>query len=173
MNVSGAKEINRKLAQTGRAGGSPGSNPFASMYKSWAVRYSAFVRRRFNRFSRGGGNWKALKASTKKGRRKGKGAGNAAILKDKGILFGALTIGASGNVTNKIPQGIEFGFGGGDRHADASMSIAKLAEIHQKGSATANIPARPIIVQPDAGTRRGMFKDVKRAFNRKWGVGLR
>lgn len=35
-----------------------------TMLKQWAVRYRAFTQARFDRFSKGGGNWPALKRST-------------------------------------------------------------------------------------------------------------
>lgn len=168
-NFTGMEEIARKLKAAGRGSRSP-SNEFVAMYKKWGVRYSAFVRRRFVKFSRGGGNWAPLKASTKKARR-GKG-GLVAILRDTGTLFGALTIGSPGNVGKNIPNGYEFGFGGGGSHPEGRMTIVRLAEIHQKGARSRNIPARPIIVQPDSPTNRGMLIDVKKAFNRKWGRGL-
>jgi len=169
-NFSGMVNLSKALrsAATGQGGF---SGPFGAMYKQWAVRYSAFVRKRFNTYSRGGGDWEPLKDSTKKGRRKGKGSGNAAILKDTGTLFGALTIGSRGNLTDRISAGVEFGFGGSDRHPDGTMTVKRLAEIHQKGSSRRNIPARPIIVMPDARTNRGMMSDMERAFKRRWMTG--
>ena len=169
-NFSGMKNMSKALLSATTASGGF-SGPFGAMYKQWSVRYSAFVRRRFNTFSRGGGNWKPLKDSTKKGRKRGKGAGSAAILKDTSTMFGGLTIGARGNLNKRIAGGVEFGFGGNDRHPEGKMTITRLAEIHQKGSSRANIPARPIIVQPDAQTNRGMMMDMERAFERRWMTG--
>lgn len=41
-----------------------GSAPIRKTYRQWASRYSTFTRRRFNTYSRGGGNWRPLAEST-------------------------------------------------------------------------------------------------------------
>lgn len=61
---------------------SGGNNPFDRMFTQWDAIYSAFSRKRFNQFSRGGGDWPALALSTIQGRRgpargrDGKGGGS-------------------------------------------------------------------------------------------------
>lgn len=49
----------------------PSAGPIMDALKQWAVRYRAFVQRRFDRFSKGGGDWPALAESTIRGRRQG------------------------------------------------------------------------------------------------------
>ena len=44
--------------------GRPGVPAVDAMYTQWGSRYSAFIRRRFDQFSRGGGDWPPLAAST-------------------------------------------------------------------------------------------------------------
>ncbi len=121
----------------------------------WAKRYSGFVRRRFA--NQGDGTWKALKSSTLAGRRKeGRGA---RILRDTGILYQALEVGAPGNLLKDIPHGIRFGFGGVARHPDGKATIADIGRFHDAGD---GVPQRKIIVKPNRSTVRGMLADVKR-----------
>ena len=119
----------------------------------WAGLYSTFAKRRFKKFSRGGGDWAPLRPSTIAGRRKGKGTGRvASILWDKyGSLYKALTLGAPGNLKKDIRGGVRFGYGGGAKHKDGG-TIAGIAHGHQFGNRKRNLPARPIIVDPDQPT---------------------
>ena len=121
----------------------------------WGKRYSAFARRRFA--AGGDGTWKPLEPSTLAGRRKaGKGA---RILRDTGVVFQALEIGAPGNLLKNIPHGVRFGFGGPARHPDGKASIADIGRFHDAGD---GVPQRKIIVEPNRATVRGMLSDVKR-----------
>lgn len=134
-----------------------------SVHKQWAVRYRAFAADRFIRFSRGGGNWKPLRPSTIRRRRKGKGTGPiAAILFDTGTLFGALSpvFGRKpGQFEKLIKDGIRVGYGGPGKHSKG-MTVAGIAEIHQEGRGA--IPARKIIVDPPQKVLDGMAEDVVR-----------
>ena len=56
------------------AGGGGDDNPVRRALRQWAAIYRAFLRERFDRFSRGGGEWKALAESTILARR-AKGGG--------------------------------------------------------------------------------------------------
>lgn len=120
-------------------------------YDRWALRYRAFVQRRFDKFSRGGGDWPALVS------RKG------SILRDTNTLFTALTPtlnAPSGSINKLIEGGIEVGYGGGGSHP-GGPTISELAYWHQTGAG--NNPVREIIVQPDAATIRGMVEDMQKA----------
>lgn len=221
VNVPGLKSL-RRVAETNFAAG---SHPAVDrMCKQWSVRYSSFARRRYDVYSRGGGDWPPLALSTilrrrlgaahfRKGdtfqslfhRRKGlktrgqelrrvKGqlarelartgdtvaAGaklkrlirlsqrakylpsmqGISILRDTGITFLALQIGAVGNMDIRIPGGIRFGYAEAP-HAGSKRTIANIAGYHQAGGRY--LPQRKIIVQPDDRTRRGIASDLGRA----------
>lgn len=47
----------------------PGSRNLSRVYRQWAGRYGGFVRRRFDTYSKGGGDWKPLSLATIMGRR--------------------------------------------------------------------------------------------------------
>lgn len=192
------------------------------------LRYEAFTRRRFNVFSRGGGDWAPLAKSTIEARRGGgkskggvdfgggrslrggkasKGArsslardtrkggalvsagGTVSILRDRGFLFNALTIGSTGNKVTDLRNGIAYGFSdrshesfrfnalskrisSGKRltkktlriegRSGANMSIARLATIHHYGSPSSGLPARPILVYPDKPTENAIRLQLTR-----------
>ena len=122
--------------------------------------------------AKGGGNWKPLSARTIKGRRKGSGKGklkgtgnrNVAILRDTGTLFNALDpVGnRPGSLEKETKFGILVGFGGTKSHKKAKgRTIASIAEIHQEGKG--KIPKREIIVDPSLSVLTAMKKDAERA----------
>jgi hypothetical protein len=141
--------------------------------KKWAARYRAYTRRRFAINSRGGGEWAPLKAATIRRRRKGRGVGVvAAILRDTGTLFTALTVkfqekpGALEQILFFLGKkhGIRVGFGGPEKHLPRKgkmpkRTIAEIAHIHDQG--LGNNPKRRIIHQPDEKTFAGMARDVE------------
>lgn len=131
---------------------------FKAMSRKWGVRYLAFARERFVKYSKGGGNWKPLSPETIASRRSGKGSGSPAILRDTGTLLKGLTIGAPGNLFKFIKGGIRVGFGGSSKHPQGKMTIRRLAEIHNK--------TRPILVKPNLKTINGMMKDLRTAMFR-------
>lgn len=135
------------------------NDAMGSMLRQWAKRYEVFTRRRWAK--QGDGRWPALAPGTIKARR-GSGKG-AKILRDTGALFGATAIGSGGNVA-KEGKGcsVDYGFSGTSH--DGGVTMAELAEIHHHGKG--NVPARPILVQPDRKTIRGMRNDLKRALRR-------
>lgn len=157
------RQLHASAKQTGNVRSRTGRDPWDTMYRQWSFRYSGFVRRRFNQLSRagGGGGWAPYAKSTR--RRRGR-KDKASMLRDTSTMFGGLTVGAKGNITKRIKNGVRFGFGGNDRHPEGKLTIARLANIHHGGSRRRNIPARPIIVGPDGQTRRGMLQDARRAF---------
>lgn len=128
--------------------------------RQFAARIRSFWAQRFDRYSKGGGDWKPLAPSTLRRRRKGKGSGlQAAILVDTGTLKGSFNS-QRGMIEADIPNGLRIGFGGADSHS-AGMTIPRLAQIHQGGGP--RLPARPIIVEPDVRTVAAGVADVNRA----------
>lgn len=180
----------RALIAEGLSGGVGSANPLRAGFHQAARRYEAFTRRRFNQYSRGGGDWAPLSISTIRARNarlanvprrrakqtnagfsslaRSRGRGGAAlvaapggarvsILRDTGTLFTALTIGATGNDTRDIPNGITYGLGGPARHP-GGPTIVQIATWHHQGAG--HNPRRQIIVDPDQPTLRRMAGDI-------------
>lgn len=131
------------------------------IFKQWAFAYRVFARRRFNVFSRGGGDWPPLKKSTIAGRRVGKRIGQVgrrvSILRDTGTLLAALEPRMSrppGLLERIFSEGVEVGFGGPARHPKGRATIADIARFHDAGEG--NLPERKIIADPDHKTMRKM-----------------
>lgn len=174
--------------------------------------YEAFTKRRFNTFSRGGGDWTPLaKVTTDRRRRGGKAKGGVefgggrnlrgfnllakgkprlgrgarssiardtrkqgilvsaggtfSILRDKGFLFNALTIGTPGNRITEIPNGIVYGFSDAPHASDDGefISIGQLAAAHHYGVPKHHLPARPILVYPDPATTAAIGRTLAAA----------
>lgn len=206
VNVPG---LTNGAAAVGGMSRTPPPPPIARMFDQWGHRYETFIRRRFDRYSKGGGDWAPLALSTGNARRAPArrsaasplrtgaasslfrdtarggalvGTGRrASILVNTGILKAALTIGARGNQFKQIPGGVRYGFGpekhpAGKKALSAESirgltsrraklknlpNIDQLAAFHQYGGK--HLPARPILVPPDAATLRGMQNDGARA----------
>lgn len=134
------------------------AGPVRVAMRQWAVRYRSFTRERFVSFSRGGGDWPPLKSKRRKG-----AIGSAALLRDTGLLFGALSPTFSskpGQLQRDERFGVRVGFGGPGRYP-TGVSIVDVAGWHQSGAG--NLPVRRIIVSPDDNTVRQMSKDMERA----------
>lgn len=130
-----------------------GDGSIKKAYNQWALRYRSFIQRRYNKFSRGGGNWAPLTSR------------QGSILRDTNTLFTALTPSLTppaGSINKPIEGGIEVGYGGPSGHP-GGPTIVQLAFWHQTGAG--NYPAREIIVAPDSDTIRGMVQDMQRAVN--------
>lgn len=147
--------------------------------------YSAFVRRRFAAYSRGGGGWPVLARSTVAARRRGSGSGYPAILRDSGLLFMALTIGAAGNFFQRIKNGIVYGFADsphpktfvhGVRNregkvkvrrfigANSKATLRQIAGFHNEGgSRPGHPPRRVILAQPNETCLNQFQRHVKLA----------
>ncbi len=147
------------------------NGPVRKAFKQWGARYRSFLRERFDKYSKGGGDWAPLSPKTIARRRKGRGSrrfavGSIAILRDKGIMFAALDPvfkNKPGQLQEDIQFGIRVGFGGAAPHGDDKITVAQLAEIHHSG--LGNVPARVIVVAPDTTTQQGMASDMERAHN--------
>lgn len=175
-----SKGIKKTVSSGAASGAGGGGNPMDNLFKQIAARYLAFIRRRFVKFSRGGGDWKDLARSTKlarrhkfkkKGRRRSKHLigktlelGRFAILRDTSTMFNALSLGSPGNLYKKIRHGIRVGFGGPARHVGGKATIADIAGFHNKGKG--KLPKRRIIVEPDASLHEKIKRDLHRALNK-------
>jgi hypothetical protein len=130
--------------------------------RMWEARLKGFLQTRFAKQSRGGGEWPPLAPSTIERRRKGRGTGSAAILRDTGLLFTALQPGtiAPGGLTKHGQLQLEVGYGGSAKHKSGGVSIADIASFHQTGGG--NLPQRGIIVKPDSAVLSSMAKDAEK-----------
>lgn len=188
VNIDLGKLVKYQKDVEQQLNGAPG--PVNDAMKLWAVRYRSYTQLRFDSFSRGGGDWRPLALSTVKARRKGKyqnktrsslankngksvsAGGAVTILRDTGLLFAALSpvfSGTPGALEERIPFGIRIGYGGPQRHASKDgkgkqATIADIASFHQNG-AIPRMPARQIIVKPDAQLLSIMSQDMEKALN--------
>jgi hypothetical protein len=170
INVRGMERMGR-LAERGLQSTAP--SPVRDAFRQWDTRYSAAMRERYDRFSRGQGNWKSLAESTKERRRHGKGAlaraetsggGQVSILRDTGTLFAVwrpALLGVAGKLSKHVPFGIVVGYGGPATHPAGKMTIARLAEIHHTGEG--RMPERKLLVPPAEPLKRQMASDMERA----------
>ena len=173
-----------------------GRGPIRDALLQWGVRYRSFAQERFDRFSKGGGDWKPLSKSTlharrrkgfkvyrrnKAGKRVRRGVRRGAksevgqrpaILRDTGSLFNALepqAIGKPGALQQRIPYGIRVGFGGPakPRAMRGKKSKATIAEIASyHQKGSGRLPKREIIVDPPRQVTERMADDMERALAR-------
>ena len=155
LKVSASKlSVRRKLEALESKTQSPDPN-----YEKWLRRIARRMRsqwfHRFDRFSRGGGNWPSTKRS--------RGRNRAKILRKTQTLIKALSPvfrGLAGQWEKIRGNSVETGYGGSARHPEAKMTVLSLARIHNDGLGI--VPRRQIIVQPNAETRRLMIQDGER-----------
>lgn len=136
----------------------------------WLNLYRRFLRRRYDTYSQGGGDWAELAPSTiaAKARRKRPQRRSATgkflpsgtyILRDTDATFLALAAvqgGGPGWIERHVHMGVEAGYGGAVEHpAGNGLLIADVAGFAQYGSK--NRPAREIVVPPDSETRTKML----------------
>lgn len=155
------------------------------MFDRVGAAYAAFVQRRFVAFSRGGGGWPALAPSTVRARRRGRGAGHPAILRDTGLLFMALAIGGSGNYYRPTKRGIVYGFGDSPHPrphvqrvrgrsgrsrlrrfigAAGTATLRQIAGYHNDGGIRPGRPPRRLILaRPNEQTKEQFAGFVRRA----------
>ena len=146
-----------------------------------AARYRAFAFDRFKRASLGEQHiWKPLKPATIKAKERNRKARinkknpeqnsiqghfeRAAILVDTGHLEKALIPRLNGMTetysADSKEASVKIAFAGrlheGAGKSKGQLTIAKLASIHHFGAPSRHIPARPILVEPDANVRKQM-----------------
>jgi len=128
---------------------------------AWSTIYRAFTRQRFYKNSRGGGDWPPLSQRTIDARRKGKGSGSPAILRDTGTMFAAIQPNLDSNgLLQSRPRPLGFtAFLGGHRTYKDGATLVQVAEFHHKGSG--HLPKRTILVIPGANTIKQMATKAK------------
>ena len=150
-----------------------GNGPIRRAMRQWGARYRSFAQQRFDRYSKGGGDWPPLAESTKRRRRKArkgrkKGATRSfSLLRDTGLMFAALNpawTGKAGALQEDIQFGIRVGYGGPSKHPGGKATIADIARFHDIGAG--NLPERQIIDVPDAPTWVAMANDMDRALGK-------
>ena len=160
VRVPKLKSLAHKIdAQLGGQGG-----PVNDAVTQWGVRVRAWLQERFDKYSKGGGNWPPLSESTLRQRR----GTTASILRDTGLLFAALSpvfVGAPGALQDRLKNGIRVGFGGPATHASGgSASVSDIAYFHQVGAGI--LPVRKIIETPGIDVQQEMANDLQRAISR-------
>lgn len=146
------------------------SGPIDAMITQWGVRYRSFAQERYDKYSKGGGDWAPLKESTIKRRRHGRNKSglSAAILRDTNTMFTVLSPvfrNQPGALQQRLSDGILVGFGGPHRHpSGGTATIADIATFHNEGAG--NLPQREIIVAPPSYVIDGMAQDGNRALQK-------
>jgi len=137
--------------------------PFRTMLKLWGQSYRSFAQLRFDKFSRGGGDWAPLAQSTIRSRRKGtepeqnrsslartvsggltSSGGSFTILRDTNVLFRVLDpkfTRKPGQVEEDIPFGIRVGYGGSSKHRSTRKRDVKGRFASGSGKAISDIAA--------------------------------
>jgi hypothetical protein len=139
----------KKLAASLRSGEGPVKETLATYERL----YRSFVLRRFDRFSRGEGNWLPLSWRTMLRKR------STAILVD--TRFMRLRLATGIRAVRRTKDSLVMGFTSLETHPTAGVPVAELATKHDRGI---NVPARPILVQPDEQTKRSMLDAATRAY---------
>ena len=132
-----------------------GTGPVKETLESFERLYRAFVLRRFDRFSRGGGNWKPNSDAVKRAKR------SSAILVDSRVMRLGLNVGV--RATRITKNSVTFSFTNRARHPSASLTIAQLATVHDQGN---GVPKRQILVKPDAETTKRLLDMAKKKYLR-------
>jgi len=153
-------KIGGKLARLQSIVRSDKSGQFISQLFQQLTRiYTAFIRRRFARASRGDGTWKELSPVTIARRRKH----SRAILRDTGLLFSQLSPDlAPPSPIQKVGEGVfktTVVFGGTATYPNG-VTVTDVMSFHQKGGG--RLPQRKIIVDPDPKTMQQMAASAKR-----------
>lgn len=136
--------------------GSQGWGPVRRGVEKMTDVYMTSMYERFNRFSMGGGTWAPLADITIKRKQ------------HESILVDTDTLRTSLNPRNRARSGLisggrngfRVGIPDGIRHPKSKLTVSQLASVHQlgKGRSGQNLPARPILVEPDTLTRSRMSR---------------
>lgn len=157
INLGGKLGRAQKLAESNTA-------MMREIIQAWTRIYTAFIRRRFVKASRGDGTWPDLAPSTKARRRKGrKGKADAvAILRNTGLLFSQLA--PNIEQLTRYVTGNNFAayatYGGLQKYPGGKVTVTDVMAFHQEGGP--NLPQRKILVPPDAKTKEQMARSAKR-----------
>lgn len=148
--------LHRLYVNSFRAGG---QGPMRAALERASGVYMMSMFRRFSRYSMGGGNWRALAASTVLRK------GHDAILVESDQLrtsLDPLRLRNSG-LLSVGHQGFQVGIPSGMDHGGSSLDVASLAKVHHFGLASRRnkyLPARRILVAPDLIAQRRMMDEI-------------
>jgi hypothetical protein len=118
--------------------------------------YRAFIRLRWRRFSKGGGNWAPLSPLTVKRK------GNDLILIDTKLAYESVSpefeevFSILPNKRTQYKAVVTFG---SKEMYPSGISVNQVMSYHQEG--TDSMPARPVLVSPDTATKRNMERKCK------------
>lgn len=122
--------------------------------------YRVYLWERFNKYSRGGGNWKGLRPGTLRAKL-AKGFPRDILVRTR-ILQSVMKPTASARII-KTGKGIRLIFGGGKRYPNGT-SVAVVMDAHDKGGG--NLPKRQILVKPTGQVLRNMAIIQERGMQR-------
>jgi len=141
------------------------NGPVRKALDEWGSLIALFLLNRYERFSRGQGNWKALKPITLAGKvRRGL---LLLILRATDTLYDYFNPTFSrkpGELSETIPFGVRVGFGKNMErlHPDSkNKTIREIAMFHQEGGG--RLPQRKIIAPPDQDTINKMRAVMQKA----------
>jgi hypothetical protein len=133
-----------------------GGGAVREVLRSYERVYRGFIIRRFDNFSRGGGDWKKNSPATILAK------GSSAILVNTRVMrLGLATAVREIEITR---NSVTFQFQNASIHPDARVTIAELLTKHDKGLGT---PKRVILVQPDDPTKLRLLDMTTRRYARK------
>jgi len=134
----------------------------------WGRLYADFTKRRFVKFSRGGGNWRQLAQSTIEAKRRRGAANPTRILVDTGLLLGELEPrvgGFSGVRSTKRGMQLRLDMSAMSSSYARGNTTGDVAGYHNTGGG--RLPRRQIFIQPTKELRRKMAQAMQRAI-RAW-----
>lgn len=126
------------------------------IFKAMDRIYRAFIRLRWRRFSRGNGNWAPLAKATIKRK------GHDLILIDTKLAYESVSpqfeevFSIQPNKRTQYKAEVTFG---SKEVYPSGISVNQVMAWHQEG--TARMPARPVLVSPDTGTKYNMERKCK------------
>jgi hypothetical protein len=144
-----------------------GTGEIGKAYTKWGVRIRGFLRRRFKRLSKGGGEWPPITLETARAK------GFNDILVETGTIYSKFAFGRKSIVSNYIrSRGLRHTvsisvFTGGDEPHPKGNGVTTVSDIvgyHQTGAG--NLPVRKVVVPPTEQIQRGMAADMQSAVDR-------
>lgn len=129
--------------------------------KRASQKYRSFLYHRFDKFSRGGGNWKQTNRNKQGRRNKRRGR---FILRYSHTLYKSLSPiyrGLPGQLEQYQGDSMVVGIGGSSKHPSGNITVGELAAIHHFGLGVQD--ARKIVVRPDSKLRKVFVNDLRKA----------
>lgn len=126
------------------------------VFKAMDRVYRAFIRLRWRRYSRGGGDWKRLRPSTIKRK------GHDRILFDTELAYDSVNpefeevFSIQPNKRTQYKAVVGFG---SKAMYPSGITVNQVMSYHQEG--TSNMPARKVLVSPDSSTKQNMERKCK------------